>query len=323
MSFTTQLRIYSPDELDMTEYCHLQQFAFKELFEKNKIGIDYLDNAFFKWKYNPPAGKAKIAVATHNGKMIASVAMYPVFFVKKGGIFKGWHFVEAATLPEARGKKLFLKCMNLLIETLEAGEIIYVFPNKTSLHGTVRMGFRQIEQVPFYLTALLHRNKKRENSEFDFEFTSAQDLYAKELSENSVLLYRDADYMNWRYNQHPHVKYYSYSPKVGGKVVGNIVLRCSVIRGIRFLLLMEFHSLNIEAERQMVSYLKEVSAVENCFLTGLFSAGRSAAVFGSIAMLKVPSFLLPKKQVLMALGVETKTNSETNWVSQTGDWDAF
>ena len=153
--------LYSADQLDIAAYCLLQQSSFADLFKQNNIVGNYLDPAFFQWKYNTPAGKARIAVISENGQMVASVAMYPVNLIMGGEISTSWHFVEAAPLPEARGRGLFKACMQTLIDSLESDELIYVFPNRTSINGTIDLGFQQLFLSRFFSFCFLRNKQSR------------------------------------------------------------------------------------------------------------------------------------------------------------------
>jgi GNAT superfamily N-acetyltransferase len=312
------------DHIDIEQYCLLQQKSFAEVFAYSQINNSYLDPVFFKWKYDTPNGKARIAIAEENNEMLASVAMYPVMFIKDQDIFNGWHFVEAATLPKARGRGLFKACMQKLMDSLKKDEVIYVFPNKTSLPGTEKIGFQELSHIPFYGKVVFRKSRK---SQADFSsschFSGEQDVYAKALAtKNKVMIYRDATYMNWRYNSHPHASYYSYSAIQDNRITGNIVIRPVRFKQQKFLLLMEFHSLSKEAEKDLLIFLSRVASIENCSFAGLFSNTEFHGNLFATGMIKLPSMILPKQQVLMAY----KKNCEglqNNWFIQTGDWDAF
>lgn len=321
-----QITIKEVDDIDLDQYCLLQQQSFEAIFADNRIDSSYLDTAFFKWKYNTPAGKARIAVVEEGNCMIASVAMYPVYILTKGVKTRGWHFVEAAVLPAARGRGLFKRCMSLLTDSLMADEIIYVFPNSSSMHGTIKAGFRHIEECNFYARFFLNVFKKdRSAIETNVFFTAAQDIYADTMcTKQGVVVFRDAAYMNWRYKQHPHFSYYTFSPVENGRVMGNVVARPVIIKGIRMLLIMEMHSLNDEVKRKMMSFVKRVAKKENCFIAGFFSGKNGKPSFAATGMIMLPSNILPKRHILMAYTKQSACKLESeNWFCQTGDWDAF
>lgn len=317
--------LYSADQLDIAAYCLLQQSSFADLFKQNNIVGNYLDPAFFQWKYNTPAGKARIAVVNENGHMVASVAMYPVNLINGDKISTSWHFVEAATLPEARGRGLFKACMQTLIDSLESDELIYVFPNRTSINGTIDLGFQQLQHLQFYAKLILNRKGNSElKSESKVIFSEAQDEYALNMDRsNSIMVLRSAAYMNWRYNEHPHASYYSFAPEQNKKTMGNVVLRAVEIKGIKQLLIMEFHAKNKAVEKQLMSYIKKIALLERCSLAGMFSTKIQRPSFFTTGFMQLPSFVIPKKQILMGINANRKPIQNKNWFCQTGDWDAF
>lgn len=325
MNRLLQISTTDIDEIDIEQYCTLQQKSFAEIFANSQIDNSYLDSSFFKWKYNTPNGKARIAVAEAGNKMLASVAMYPVVFIKNHEVFNGWHFVEAATLPEARGRGLFKACMQKLMDSLKNEELIYVFPNKTSLQGTEKIGFQQLDHIPFY-GKIVFRKSRNNQAKFSSSchFSAKQDFFAEALAiKNKVMIYRDAAYMNWRYNSRPHAFYYSYSAMQNNQVVGNIVIRAVRFKQQKLLLLMEFHSLNNEAEKEMLIFLRKVASIERCSFAGLFSNNEPHLSAFASGLIKLPSFMLPKKQILMTYKKNGQTLQKDKWFIQTGDWDAF
>ncbi len=323
MSF--QIKILEADQLDLKAYSILQQQSFAEVFNGAKVDGSHLDSSFFEWKYNTPAGKARIAVAEENGEMLASVAMYPVKLIEKDKLFKSWHFVEAATLPKARGKGMFKKCMQALMDTLQNDELIYVSPNKNSLSATKNIGFKESCYVPFYCKLVFNLpSKPVDNFGKQLFFDSNQDSYAEALALSSHrMVLRSSEYMNWRYNAHPHVSYYSLSPVRNGKIQGNIVLRPVQVKQKNLLLIMEFHTINSSVEREMLDFLGKVAKSEKCIVAGIFSRGAALPAFSSSGLIKVPGFFIPKKHIVMEYRKTESLFPFNDWFMQTGDWDAF
>ncbi len=326
MNQEVRIHITGPDELDMQQYCQLQQAAFEKLLHKNKISYDFITPAFFQWKYNTPAGKARIALATENGQILASVAMYPVNLISKGRMFKSWHFTEAAVLPQSRQRGLFHACMQALIDTLLPEEMIYVFPNHSSMKGTIRLGFQPLADLPFYIKLLFkHPTAKFNLLQPSVNYNEAQDIYAGSIAANSnMMLYKDAAYMNWRYKQHPHANYYTFSAAAGETVTGNVVVRAVFVKGIKLLLIMELHVADKSAEKELFAFIQEVANAEKCSLAGIFTTDNKAAGKLIHGFFKVPSMLMPKKQRMMGyLKKMSADGQKYNWFCQTGDWDAF
>ncbi len=320
-----KINITDIDHIAIGQYCILQQKSFAQLFAYSQIDSAYLDPAFFKWKYNTPSGKARIAIAEENDEIIASVAMFPLQLIENGRLFKAWHFAEAATLPKARGRGLFKTCMQMLMNSLVNDEMIYVFPNKASLHATEKMGFQKLAHIPFYGKLVFRISTSNETEvPSNCNFSVNQDVYARALAiNNKVMIYRDAAYMNWRYKSHPHASYYSYSAVQDYEVTGNIVIRSVKFKQQKFLLLMEFHSLSRVAEKEMLKFLQKVSSAEKCSFAGLFSSIHPQPNLLTTGMIKLPSFILPKQQILMRYKLKSEDLGDSDWFVQTGDWDAF
>lgn len=321
-----RIKLKEIDEIDLNQYCLLQQKSFAAVFEKNQIDIRYLDPLYFSWKYNTPAGKARIAYVEESSSIIASVAMYPIYIVVKGVKVKSWHFVEAAVLPEARRKGLFQRCMDRLIESLAAGEIIYVFPNTSSITGTIKAGFQIVEHSKFYARFFFNLFKSEINLiEADQLFSNEQDSYADAISSlHKVMVFRDAAYMNWRYKQHPYFSYHTFAPLANGRIMGNVVARAVFIKGMKLLLIMEMHSITKGAQKEINSFLRSVAAKENCLAAGMFSGQCLKPTLFATGMVPVPAFVVPKQHILMSYqNKDAYRLKNVDWLFQTGDWDAF
>ncbi|MGE5109066.1 MAG: hypothetical protein ACM3H8_16130, partial [Sphingobacteriales bacterium] len=73
MSAEAILKITDIDNVDLDQYCLLHRTAFKELLDKQSVKADFITPEFFKWKYNTPAGKSKIAIIEKDERIVAGV----------------------------------------------------------------------------------------------------------------------------------------------------------------------------------------------------------------------------------------------------------
>jgi hypothetical protein len=323
MNSREHVKIIDASHLDLMQYCFLQKKAFEDVFLKNNVSSDHLTPEFFQWKYSCPAGNARIAIIEKGNNILASVAMFPLTMSIKEQRFISWHFAEAATLPDARGHGYFNQCMRALISTLEPGEIIFVFPNKNSIQATKKTGFQKIESLEFYFRVNNIFCKKSERPMLNV-YMPNQTEYAESLSEKGhASVFRSAEYMNWRYVQKPGNKYYRYSAKSEQKITGNVVATAAQVRGIKILLILEYHFLSTEARSEIMDFVKQVAVNEKCFFTGGYFGSAFKPTFFPTRMYKLPDFFLPKKQILMGIGNPIHSLLQVDWLVQTGDWDAF
>ena len=96
MNRTTLLQA---DDLDYAAFVELQKAAFSEIFRQARISDDFLSSGYFRWKYRPPAGPARIAVVYHGDRLVAANAMFPQNVPSIAA--KASKVLRAATLPDA------------------------------------------------------------------------------------------------------------------------------------------------------------------------------------------------------------------------------
>lgn len=325
MSADTILKITDVDNIDLDEYCLLHKTAFKELLTVQKVKDGFLTPDFFKWKYNTPAGKAKIAIIQKEERIIAGVAVWPLSAIYNGKVITVWHSGDVVALPGERGKWFFAKCMKALMSELPEGSFLFGFPNQNNAAGANRAGFKPIEQLNFYAKVYTGFYGKKYADTLK-NFTQPQDQYAKDvIGENTIGIYRSAAYMNWRYLHKPETDYHCYNVESDGKIIGNTVVRSAIIKGKRILLVMEYHYTQKNTRHQLLKFIKQAAAKEKCSIIGIFSGKLFAPEFFNTGFIKVPDAFLPKKQILVGTlnNANEKTLLQNNWLIQTGDWDAF
>ncbi|MBI2731357.1 MAG: GNAT family N-acetyltransferase [Sphingobacteriales bacterium] len=320
------ISVVESDSIDLVQYCLFQKAAFKNVFKEYEMDDSYITPEFFEWKYNTPAGKAKIALAKREETIIASVAICPHYFLNRNEVITIWQSGDVAVIPGEEGKWLFAKCMKAVMEYLPAGSFLYGFPNKKSFSGALRLSYKPIMQLGFYIkfNPFLKNSKGKACTE---NFNSAQDQYAKKIvDQTTIVLYRSAAYMNWRYLKKPATNYFIHTTKRNNQVTGNIVLCTTEIKERRILLVMEYHYLDNEAKSALFTFMKATASQEKCRFIGMFSGKKFAPDFWSSMFFKVPDRFLPKQQILVGTYNNNNFQSEllqSEWLVQTGDWDAF
>src|SRR5438067_13245437 len=92
------IRLVRYDEIDKEQFSSLQKIVFTPLVQK--VGAVSFSPGFYNWKYNTPFGKAWIAIAEKNGKIIGSNSMIPLNLIIQGKVTKSWQSCDTAVLPE-------------------------------------------------------------------------------------------------------------------------------------------------------------------------------------------------------------------------------
>lgn len=323
MNEKAQIIITEFDKIDQEQYCSLHIAAFSEMFSQNKITENNFTVDYFQWKYNLPWGKAKLAIAKLNGRIVGGVSMLPFYAIHQGQIFKVWHTGDVAVLPEFQGRFFFNQSMTALRNEVDADSFIFGFPNHNNLSGAKRAGFPGLKELCFYIKPVLFKRYSKGligTTSFDF----LQNQYADALAANgNAMLYRTADYMNWRYIERPGSNYFIYSHLINERVTGNVVARVAAMKGFRFLVVMEYNFIDKNAVRHLNQFLAYTARKNSCFAAVLVSSPGNYTIGNRF--IKVPAFLQPRKITLVGNTAKKTTHPliDADWFCQTGDWDAF
>ena len=133
MNERAQITITEFEQIDQEQYCNMHMAAFSEMFQRNKITENNFNVEYFNWKYNTPWGKAKLAIAKMNDRIVGGVSMLPFHAVYQSRIYKVWHTGDVAVLPEFQGRFFFNQSMTALRNEVDADTFIFGFPNGLAL----------------------------------------------------------------------------------------------------------------------------------------------------------------------------------------------
>ncbi|MEJ8843057.1 GNAT family N-acetyltransferase [Lacibacter sp. H375] len=311
------------EEIDKEQFCMLHSIAFKELIQQSKISEELFTVEHYTWKYNSPAGKAKIAVIQQHDKLVGSVSMFPVTLIKGNRLFTAWNAGDVAVLPEYRGKFFFNQCMNALKKSSGENDFLFGFPNHNNLAGATRSGFKYIKDLQFYIKPYFFTNGKRLENQGEL-FSALQDQYAETLARGRTMILRSSAYMKWRYLKKPGTNYLCYTYNEGTRILGNVVVRVVKRKSIKVLVVMEYHYI----DRKAISFLNRFigqSAIKNKCVTVVMLSARDQFNSDRTGFFRLPELFQPKKMVFYGnpLKEEDKALLNVSWFIQTGDWDAF
>ena len=318
--------VVTPDAIDFGAYASLQRASFASLLTRSGVADDFMSPDYYQWKYQPPAGPARVAIALEHGEMVGSLGMFPLRIAARGRELIGWQFCDGATAPQKRGLGYFAECVRALHAQLGPDELSFGFPNANSRRSFGEIGWRETQTVTTFAGVIPLTPRLRGDEDL-VEFDLANDMpNARTAAENSRPgLVRDAAYLRWRYGRHPLRPYSVYVRRTGGGADGYIVLREASIAGRRAVLVMELHASSPAVETALLAKaadwgvqhgIRYIVMVSNCL------SGWTALKRGFVLL---PSRLLPKRQTLMGAGTTPDADAVMNedWLVQMGDWDAF
>ena len=173
-------------------------------------------------------------------------------------------FVDTATHPDYRRRKIFSTLSLRLLETLKQRGTPFIFntPNPTSLAGYLKLGWQLVTDWPLYFQiqnpGFFDRRKEtgpkqpsggiprwdeifsKEIIPARFFFESAEDdltLFlsqtGKDRSSGAYRTPRTLGYLRWRYGQHPHVPYGISTVKTKDRLLGFAIIRPNSRHGLK------------------------------------------------------------------------------------------
>jgi hypothetical protein len=324
----TELLLLDADELDYAAFVALQKHAFRELLAKAKADDSFMTPEYFGWKFRPPARNGRIAVVRDGDRYVAANAMMPFTLTKAGTTLTGWQSCDTATAPEARGKGHFLRCLNLLRQSMSADDLFYGFPNQSSAPGFAKVGWRPKRLVTTWINPVPLASAKSSKEIIQIaELDARQEELSRRLAARPrVMVQRSADYLTWRYLRHPLVDYTIFGLTDGDHFRGTAVVRVAEVLGRKMALVMDLWGTDAAAERSLLRHAAAWAVKQGVRIVAAFDTGLSLAVGLGSGFVPVPPRLLPKRQVLMGQpmsGRAAEAFMEADWRVQMGDWDVF
>jgi hypothetical protein len=319
------VKVIGPAELDFSAFVDLQREAFAEIIAETGTGYLF-DEANYRWKYEPPAGPARIALVVDDGELVAANSMYPLTVRSGTATVAGWQSCDTATHPKARGKGYFMKCLGALRENLPEDSIFFGFPNANSTPGFVKFGWTQHSDIPARVRALpAGRMSSFAHVDRISSFEDDHEEFAATLTNGRAMLDRSAAYLGWRYMRHPLHSYESFAWTSGGRLSGLVVLRVVTIGERRIAVAMELLAQDSRVERALLRVTAAWAHEKRARYALVLNTTTGYARALSCGYLTVPARLLPKRQVLMgaATGKTAERTWQRPWNVQIGDWDGF
>lgn len=316
------IAVIDSDELDYNEFANLQQEAFADVpGQADRLLIQTPD--YYRWKYNAPAGKTKIATVRIDGELVAANSMFPLSIRIGPTRILGWQSCDTATLPKARGKWLFSKCLNELKASLHPDEIFFGFPNKNSEPGFRKFRWTTFNQLNFYVFAGLAQSN-RAIVRLNDKLNLAKMPVSGFAPDDKVTIERSYEFLDWRYIKHPVYTYDIFGYVDREQLLGYIVLRKVQFSHFKLGLILECWANQDVVQNSLFRFAKRWSSQNNCHATLMLSINNPIKPTFFARFIRVPEKLSPRKFLLMGDArpiIEIQGNRE--WMAFAGDWDGF
>ena len=157
----------------------------------------------WNWKHvQNPFGKSRVHLAFEGETLVGVRAFMQWKWQLAGKEYRVLRAVDTATHPEFRGRGIFRKLTEGLIEkaTEEGFDFIFNTPNEKSMPGYLKMGWKKCYKIPVRVRFFpLFCSPPGARPEHGFEVGDLNDDWAEK-----------ATYFKWRYVDNPFVKYHGF-----------------------------------------------------------------------------------------------------------------
>jgi hypothetical protein len=324
----TTFELVDGDHLDYDAFVNLQRTAYADLLAELKVSNVYMSSEFYRWKFHPPAGPAKIVIVREGNRMVSTNAMIPVELRLGQHTIHGWQACDAATLVTAREKGYSSGCLRTLFESLKTNEVLFLFPNKASVRYVESMGSQNKGIITTWVKpSPLLKKRSSPNVRKITRFGKGQDRLAERLADcGKVLVSRSADYLNWRYSNHPVYEYVSFMYQEENEQQGYAVIRRAEVLGRNVALIMELWGLTSLVKKALLRSIAQWTVEQH--IKWIVLQDNDQSLLGGLRMgfIAAPAWVLPKKQVLLVFAAPGKLSEKivnSDWWVQIGDWDGF
>lgn len=142
-------------------------------------------------------------IATENGILVSHWAMLPLTYIIKEMKEKALIGMGMMTLDKYRGRGIALQVANKMFEFIEKSDHRFVigFPNDNSLNLHLdNLGYKLVRNFQF----IKFNNSNKSVIE---KYKVVKDITVHHQTLKGIELYRDDNYLNWRYGQDVYIKY--------------------------------------------------------------------------------------------------------------------
>lgn len=217
------------------------------------------DGAYWDWKHEQnPFGPSLLLLAECDGKLVGLRAFMRWQLQVQGHTILAAKPVDSVTHPDYQRQGIFTRLTQQACEVARHEGIQFLFntPNDNSKPGYLKLGWQQVDALPLSVKPLrpisagwrlaswkAGRRRLPQQQEFFCEEPLVANSVLGDGQEISRLVttpgdhcletQRTADFLRWRYCQHPHIRYYVECVAGDAGLDGVLVYRTNFRQGLR------------------------------------------------------------------------------------------
>ncbi len=191
--------------------------------------------AYWRWKFaKNPFGKAVMKLMFDDNKLIGLYAVIPMNVQVHKNLVKAALSVNTMTHPDYERQGIFTYLAEEVYEKCQREDFrfVYGFPNENSYYGfTRKLGWKDLGKMTALekeLGAQTAREKCKRDSIYSVEKLDERvnSLWNRTKDSYHVIVPRTEEFLNWRFAEHPAVKYAKFISQDGSnEILGYLVLK--------------------------------------------------------------------------------------------------
>lgn len=246
-------------KLILREYSEADREEIVELLKRGHTK-DYSIERWNWLHHNSVTQGSKIIVAVYEGKIVGNVASIRKRFFYNETEYVGGRHIDPVVDNSMRGKGVFTKMLHALNEAEGDVDFIYTFPNLISFPGFLKAGYKSAGPIPpiycqFVFSGLKLKEKIRyiltgmriagrtNKKVIKGNFEDLKDLKPK-LPKDKFCLYRDYNYLCWRFKESPLKSYEVLICKSGNEIES----ACIILKNDKMISIMDVIEYNHKIE---------------------------------------------------------------------------
>lgn len=225
--------------LDIRPYKPGDEKGFQKLdrlIELHPYNRRNIDNWFWKFQGNNPAGSPMMIYAQNDDTIIGHFAAIPMNYWLNGERIVGSHSAAMMIDPKWQNKGLIKFVADKLIKEIEDRGIpfTYGYPNDNAYDLHIKLlGYEVVAAQRLFIYSMQNNHNElslTHSNNFKWEkiekFNQQVDkLWDKTKNNFNAIVIRNSKFLNWRYIDRPDIDYYSFGAYKDGSLEGYCVLK--------------------------------------------------------------------------------------------------
>lgn len=196
----------------------------------------YMSPELWAWKnkFNP-SGKYLTFLMKVKNNIIAAYSISPKIFSIKGQNYSCVQSMDTMTKSEYQGRGISTYLANLTYDyanKILGKSFVYGFPNTNSYYlFKEKLNWKSFGKVNLYIKDVKNKeieynmNKDYVIKEIDIFNNKINDLWNKCKNLYPIIIRKDMQYLNWRFNQHPYIEYQKFLVFNNNNLVSYFILK--------------------------------------------------------------------------------------------------